>query len=298
MKKILNYIILSILIVFGFSINVGAEENPFYTNLNGATLTESQYNNLRTVFSENTIATMTVEQIDLIKNETDFNVSNETHYIKTIDYYENNKYRNSVSSEVTEYYALNYDPSQEVMPMGWNVSIQPGIKKLYMQVVTGNSLSIKIVTITNTWMTLPKVRAYDVIALRPDSSWLILNNDKKMISGYQLADGTRHPYDGFGANTNLNNNGVGISMNLVNNATYELENSMTVYFVSGANPFKIYGSYQHATSETSQSESLNYDFNANGLGGVIDFKKDSIKNKYDKMQGVFLSYNSGDELFG
>ena len=63
-----------------------------------------------------------------------------------------------------------------------------------------------------------------------------------------------------------------------------------------ASPFKVYGTYQHAKSSVSLSESQNYSFSSRGLGGVLKFNKDSIKNKYDGMTGVRGVYHEGDEF--
>lgn len=303
MKKILNYIILSIFVAFSFSANANAEEIPFYTNLNGATLSESQYNNLRTVFSEDTIATMTVEQIDLIKNETDFNVSKETRYIKTTDHYNFlGEYVDSSNVELTEEEALNDDSNNHVMPFSWKDSYSTSTKKLEMQVVTGNLASVKIVTLTNTWLSIPSMKKFDVIALRPGSSSYTIKVNKNLISGYQKADSTLINYDLESDNVKVSSSftgkgGIGISMNILDAVQSTLVNSMTVYINTAADPFNIYGTYQHATSSTTEAESQNYTFSEEGYGKVLKFAS-SVKGKYDNMPGVDVSYSFGDELFG
>ena len=86
-------------------------------------------------------------------------------------------------------------------------------------------------------------------------------------------------------------------MNIPDTTYKNLKNSMMVKFLSGASPFKVYGTYQHAKSSVSLSESQNYSFSSQGLGGVLKFNKDSIKNKYDGMNGVSLSYTFGEEIY-
>ena len=69
-----------------------------------------------------------------------------------------------------------------------------------MQVVSG-SASTKIVTITNTWLSLPKVRSFDVIALRPATNSMTINVNSGMISGYQKWDGNTISYNSSSSNT-------------------------------------------------------------------------------------------------
>lgn len=170
-----------------------------------------------------------------------------------------------------------------------------------MQVVANGYPSQKIVTITNTWLSIPATKSFDVIALRPASNSMTVNINKNTISGYQKWDGQYVNYDKSSANTKVSssftgNGGLGISMNIVDGVTSSLENSMTVYFLSGADPFNIYGTYQHAQSDVSLSESQNYSFSSSGLGNVLNFAS-SVKSKYDAMQGVYLSYHFADELY-
>lgn len=302
--KLISYFIFSALLTFVFVSSVGAEETkPYYTNSNGATLTEEQYNNLIEVFSENTLYSMSKEQIDIIKNETDFDVSTKTTYIKTTDSYNIlGEYTGSFSQAVSENYALNYDPSKEIMPMSWKDSHETSMKKLELKVVTGNSISYKIATITNTWLSIPKVKKFDVIALRPGSKSMTITIVKGLITGYQKADNTMINYDGDSENTKISSSftngrgGIGISMNILDAVQNSLENSMTVYFLTGANPFELYGTYQHAAQSTTLAESQDYTFDASGYGGVLKFSN-SVKGKYDQMQGVHVSYESFEELY-
>ena len=59
MKRILNWVLVFALI-FGFSLNVKAEE-VFYTNSNGVELTENEYRYLTTLFWNAYVDNMTEE---------------------------------------------------------------------------------------------------------------------------------------------------------------------------------------------------------------------------------------------
>lgn len=301
MKKKL-IILMGILVIFLTSNSniIKASENAYYTNSNGVTLNEEQYNYLINYFPENTLYSMTKEQLDMIKNDRTLSLVNETKYIKTTNAYdENGKLINSTETEVSQEEAENF--KHEISPMSWRRTYQTSMKKIYMQVVSG-SASTKIVTITNTWLSLPSVRSYDVIAVRPGTNSMTIHVNKNAISGYQKWDGNFVNYDADSTNTKISSSfkgkgGIGISMNIVDRVTTTLENSMTIYFLCGASTFEIYGTYQHATSDVTLAQSQNYSFGKDGYGSVLIFAK-AVKNKYDNMEGIKLNYNYGEELQG
>ncbi len=268
---------------------------PYYTNLNGATMTKQQYDNLKRAFDEDTIATMTVDTVNLLKNDPSLTSTEETKYIQVDEYYDDNgNIIKTTETEVSEEQAnafVEAKKSEVVLHAEENPVHQTSMKRLTISISVG-SISAKTVTLTNTWLSLPKTRSFDVIAIRPGSLSATINITNNMISGYQKWDGNMITYDKNSDNTKIINSmlsqgqgGIGISMNIVDATQYSLENSLTVVFLSGADPFKAYGSYQHAQSDVSLAESKNYSINKNGLGEVIDFAS-SVRSKYDKMGGV------------
>lgn len=168
-----------------------------------------------------------------------------------------------------------------------------------MQVVSG-STSQKIVTITNTWLSLPNVRSFDVIAIRPETNSMSINVNSDLISGYQKWDGNVISYDINSSNLKKSSTfngkgGIGISMNIVDDVSSSLVNSMTVNFLCSNKEFEVYGTYQHATTDVTLAQSQNYSFNSSGYGGVLNFAS-SVKSKYDNMNGVYLHYTYADEI--
>lgn len=75
------------------------------------------------------------------------------------------------------------------------------------------------------------------------------------------------------------------AMMLANLPKTSLSNSMAITLLVGALPFTVYGTYQHATSDLTLSQSQNYTFSSSGLGGVLKFAN-SVSSKYDGMKGV------------
>ncbi len=298
MKK--NFIILLVMLIT-IPVMVLAQENVYYTNEKGATLTEEQYNYLIDYFDEDTLYTMTVEQIDLIKDNRNLTVTTETKYVRTDEVYDTTGVLLEVeNTEVTEDEALNYEENNLISTYAWNITYQTTMKKLYMQVVSG-STSQKIVTITNTWLSLPNVRSFDVIAIRPETNSMSINVNSDLISGYQKWDGNVISYDINSSNLKKSSTfngkgGIGISMNIVDDVSSSLVNSMTVNFLCSNKEFEVYGTYQHATTDVTLSQSQNYSFNSSGYGGVLNFAS-SVKSKYDNMNGVYLHYTYADEIY-
>lgn len=151
------------------------------------------------------------------------------------------------------------------------------ITEYKMMKITQNSNSV---TLTVQWKKTPKYKSYDVIAIMGDG--VVFTNST--LDGIQLAtlasDTSIVNYNIATQNTKIFNNGLGISMNLVDDAIRH-SLTMTVNFVkTGSNP-AIYGNYRHATENVSLSTSKDYTI---GLG-TINFNN-GINSKYDSIQPV------------
>lgn len=297
--KTLGLTLFSAAILLSYTMVVNAAETEaFYINARGAILTEEQYNRLSLVFNEETLNSMTSETLDMLKNETDLQTTETVKYIRTDQYFD--RYGNLVDSydtEVTESTALNYREELEIVPYAYQGTHTTSMKRLHMQ-VTG-SHSVKSTTITNTWLSIPKVKSYDVIALRPVSGSLMLNSNSASLSGYQKYDGNYIYYDISGDNDKVVESGtpgVSFSMNIVDSTTTSLEMQMNLTVVSNYDPYNVYGAYQHATSDVSLNDSKNFNFSYYGLGNCLEFNN-GIGSKYDGMQGLYLSYNLGEEYY-
>lgn len=101
----------AVLLLFTCSVMANAQSNTnFYTNSNGVSLTEEQYNYLINYFSESTLYTMTAEQLNFVKNEANLNVETKTVYIRTDEYFDAlGNLIDSIETEVSEGEALNYE---------------------------------------------------------------------------------------------------------------------------------------------------------------------------------------------
>ena len=149
-----------------------------------------------------------------------------------------------------------------------------------------NKMSInrigKTIELIVSWKKTPKYKSFDVISIMSDE----VNFNANTIIGEQkatLSNGNSFVnYSITTQNTRILGNGIGISMNLVNDAIY-YELSLSVSY-SGSG--RIYGNYRHAQSNVSLSQSQSYYFEN---GGNIVFNNTSINDKYDIINPVWIN---------
>lgn len=135
---------------------------------------------------------------------------------------------------------------------------------------TGNSCAI---IINNTWKYVPKVKSYDVIGA-------MLSNTYGYVTIFKF-DGTNHVCNNYVKNSD----GIGCSYKLDSSATEEFYTYMSFDVYTGG---LVYGSYQHAISSVTLSQSKNYSFDINGYGNVFLFNTTKARNSYDGMDGVSI----------
>ncbi|MGN0270258.1 MAG: hypothetical protein ACI4CX_06135 [Candidatus Weimeria sp.] len=291
-----SFITVMITVIFSL-INVipAYADDAYYTNMNGVVLTESEYHNLSRVFNEDTIATMDSDMINSLKDNYSLSIIDDTvKYVRVDSVVDScGNVIKSSEKEVSKEQAENFE--QPIYPQSHDITYQTSIKKLHMTIIGGDS-SRKIITLTNTWLSIPSTKSYDVIAIRIGSAAMELHyNDP--ISGYQKYDGQVISYNSSSSNLKKASKGIGLSMNIKDNVSSSLENSLTVQLLKGQGNLKIFGTYQHAQSPVTLSESKSYSF-GDGLGSVLVFSNSSIGNKYDGMKGVSLDYTQFEEIEG
>lgn len=196
----------------------------------------------------------------------------ETKYYKTTYDIDGNVIENEEISESTYF-------SAQITP--YDLSVVTEYKQLSIETSNG------IVEIECNWKLTPKVQSFDVLALRGEDIVFDSNN----IQGVQFYNKNGSfqyiEYSDSTINTKIFGNGVGISMNLVDDASdYKLRLSVP-YSITGNKPF-IYGSYQHAVRNVSLNTSQKYLLNSKGYGKVILFDN-PVNTYYDAMGGVSIN---------
>ena len=247
MKKVLSLLILSTAIIGIGKVNAESNNDIYYTNPNGISLTEKEYNYTKTMFNEHFLEIMNQEDYEFIKRS-NVNDSEVEITIKEPDY---------IQSRTSSY-------------------VETQAKRLAISKSCTNSICTVIMT--NTWKYEPKVKSYDVMGAK-------FSNTSRYDDGYAAiwkVNGTNHVCSEYVTNAN----GIGCSYKLPSDSTADIYTYMTfeVYETGGL----VYGSYQHATSSVTLSQSKNYTFSLGGYGNVFLFNTTKAKDSYDGMGGVSM----------
>ena len=247
MKKVLSLLVLTTAIIGIGKVNAESNKDIYYTNSNGISLTEKEYNYAKTMFDEHFIEIMNQEDYDFIYRA-DVNNKDVEIIIQEPDY---------IQSRTSSY-------------------VETQAKRLAISKSCINGVCS--VNLTNNWKYEPRVKSYDVIGV-------MFSNTSQYGNGYSTVfkvNGTNHLCTEYVKNSD----GLGCSYKLPSNATADIYTymSLDVNDTGGL----VYGSYQHAGSSVTLSQSKNYSFSINGYGNVFLFNTAKAKDAYDGMGGVSM----------
>ncbi len=183
-----------------------------------------------------------------------------------------------------------------------------------------NEPTVKNISLQTTFKTIPSVRSYDIIAMRITNGEINSNSQSittNMTYRVPVAacDGTyttqtstanaSNTSPGWNVkNFTLGYYGIGFTgllpndyISCFNDLGFPFYQSLTGYKItmfakakSVGNTITLYGTYQHATSNVNFNDVVrNYDFNSNGLGGVISFNN-GMATYYDGAGGTSITY--------
>ena len=246
-----------------------------------AEVTEEQYEILSPVFSDLYISLMSNEKIALY-TENDFTVEQKLYKVTQTA---NGAYNEEIDLDLED------DIRNGTLPSPMDVTFYQTTYKKISLMDTEIDDNGHYITIYTQWLINPVTKSYDVTAMRVE--------DANIIDGTQ--DGTqvyiKNGTTGFvnyspnGTNIVKYDNGFGISMNLVDGATY-FETDISAIVQATSQYAKVYGTYQHAVTDVSLDESQSYFISHNGYGSVLNFAT-GVQHKYDGMNGVYktLSYS-------
>lgn len=150
--------------------------------------------------------------------------------------------------------------------------------------ILGNGKDGLTFSLTNEWLSMPKYKSFDVIALRWTGDFSLSS-----YKGYQLTNGNSGDIYYYEGNSNYKTatKAIGLSQNLVDSAT-TIDNEL---YASGtcSSGGTIYGTYQHAQGDITLATSKLYNFSSSGMGGVLSFYGNA-SGIYDNTKGLSLSY--------
>lgn len=298
-KKLLKTIISSLMTVAITAFPVYAQtgeqqENDseiVYENELGARLTASEYNKMLEYMSEEDLSIFTQKDFDyMVEHIDEDGVQTDEKYVRTT--YEDGK--PVVDEYITEEEMLE-DVNVVNKPLnsyGLSYKLEDNVttdmKKIKMKIAS-NGATVKKVELTCEWIKTPKVKSYDIIAIRVNQN--VKFSADENYYGKQYADNDVITYKGDSSNIKSSKTGLGISMNLVDNAS---KHKLELYANVAANnqSMIIFGTYQHAISDVTLSKSQKYNFSSKGMGGVIDFTTTEVYEKYDQTPGlaVWVTY--------
>lgn len=250
------------------------------TSAKAATLTNEEYSRLKIIFSDARIAIMSDEDAQRYLS---YDLENSNIVSK---YYRVTETANgTVSAEVTKTEAeeASQTTNNNITRGTLHTTTYKNIQ-ITASPISGNGYFVKFFT---NWLIMPRVKSYDVDAMRVDDA-IIQSGTQKGTQMYR-ANGSvsevNYSYNG----TNMVNqsNGFGISMNLVDAAT-AIECEIEAIVTSTSKWATVYASYQHAASNVTLAQSKAYNISHNGYGEVINFAT-AVENYYDGMQGVSIA---------
>lgn len=249
------------------------------TNVKAANLTDEEYARLRNVFSDTRISFMSDEEAARYLSY-DLEHSN-----KVSKYYKVTETTNgTITTEVSKEEAITAaETENNISPTAtYHTTSYKNIEIYTSQTGTNTYL----IYVTNNWLINPRVKSYDVMAMRVDDA-TISSGTQSGVQFYTtngITDAVNYSYQG--TNMVLSSNGFGISMNLVDAAsgfTCEIQAIVT----ATSQWATVYGSYQHAMTAVTLAQSKAYTISHNGYGKVINFAT-AVQNDYDNMRGVSI----------
>ena len=283
-------IVLAIYVVLCIPFNVFAVGNlDTYINSQGVEMTMDEYWDLKQMFSDVYIDCMMQDEFDE-KMDLGIDFDNVQHDKKYIRIDHNHLTGQTTTTEISEFEYLTFGMNQnQNAPQATYIETSLIWIDLSASYLASGDIYFSH---TSHWKQMPTVRSFDVSAVR----WINLDIINGTQEGKQFY--TLNGINGFvnyafnGTNINNQNNGFGISMNLLNDpdvTMFELEISAILEVLDY--PVFLFSTYQHAESSVTLAESKNYVLQSGGLGNVIHYL-DNTYNKYDGMTGLYTYFMS------
>lgn len=254
------------------------------TNINGVVISEEEYNNFLKIHTHDYIMTMSEEKYEKLKSLDYENVIKDTHYFETTY---NSHLNLATDKEITEEEYNNYVYGVSTLLDDKVAHANTNVRKLLMSVTGGSTWNY--VTLTADWLGIPSTRSYDVIGLY--GIGLSVRNGSQEGEQIYITNGTYKviDYAWNGARITKYDNGFGFAMNIVNDNITLLQLTAECDVKQTGNNPSLFGSYQHATSNVSLENALNFELGYSGLGGVFIFPY-STAQKYDGLTGAMIQY--------
>lgn len=156
-----------------------------------------------------------------------------------------------------------------------STSVETEYKKMTLS-NNGQNINLSV-----TWKKTPKYKSYDVIAIMSNDVTFYVSSLVALQTATVGSSTEYAHYNYNNQNVKIFDRGIGISMNLINDATYYVLDMTIRYYGSGL----VYGNYRHAQSNVTLAQSQDYYLS----NGNIVFNNSSISNKYDSISPVQIN---------
>lgn len=307
MKKICSYIIVAMLSFMMYVSMVEAKSTSkeiVYSNELGLTLTENEFNYVTKYIDADSLDVFSEKEMNYVMSDVEKNISEpEVTYVKTT-YKEVNGKQQIVNEEyiseqeMRDTLNMNNVKLSEVSTFALEDredTVTTNMKKIKMEMYSVEA-SVKKVQLICTWLSIPKTKSFDVVAFRPGSaSASVDTSDTDNVVGYQYHDDDKIKYKYTSNNIKYTDSGLGLSTNIVNDVSKTLKVKFSASFLTSAPTFKVYGTYQHATSDVTLNKSQKYSISSSGMGKVLKFKS-GVASKYDNTPGLVVTGSLDDYL--
>ena len=244
-----------------------------------ATISEEDETFLRSIFSEARLNIMSEEEKEELVNG-DLTVNEKIYQVTqtlngTFTYSE-------VDPETAELIKENFNSGVST----YDATHETTYKRITIidNYIGGSTHSVLVYT---QWLVTPATKSFDVTAMRIDGGYVVDGTQSGTQVYWEDGEYNYINYSWNGTNIRKTDNGFGISMNLVNGASY-FETDISANVVTTSSDAVAYGTYQHAVTDVTLNQSQSYTISHNGLGGVVNFTN-SVYNLYDGMAGVSIS---------
>lgn len=285
MKK---WFLLSIAFIASLPIMVKAnetEENIYYTNKNGISMTEREYNNLLNLgFKDFEIQNMNLEKFNANKDYDDAFLEVETHrYYKT-------EYSTIDGSVISNQEITKYEYEHANLNCRGDGEVITNYKDLTSSITYVNS-NAKRYRASMTWLSMPSVRSYDIIGAGFSDANIYVSSSYPDLDTTYCTSGNNCTTIGTGYAYKVTSSGAGASFKLPSGTIISLYSTM-YYDVAKSNPsntityLRMAADYAHATSNVTANQSKQYSLGYSGL-----YLDGSIMNYYDAMDCAVATWS-------
>ena len=286
MKKI---IILIIMLIFSTSkvnaqtIQNYIDDNGYYLNQQNITISKNNYDKIKEI--------LTADEIEMI-DERFYSVINESNNILAIKsaVLESKYYTIGNDRFLIEENILTQNEYNKVSTLEYDVH-DTDYKHIKLMAEEKSNGKIRFY-IQNSWLLSPSNKSFDVLGLRWEGS---VTKDVSTSGGlqdykefYTQVNPPTIKYASTSNNIQHFSNGMGLSQNLVDDASYFV-NVMSIE-VNCSGQVNLYGTYQHAQGTLTLAQSKSYTLSSNGLGKVLYYSNSTIRNTYDNTAGLSVSF--------